>query len=185
MIATMTTSGRMTMTDAQDRPRRRLAMPAMRAWHAVIAGGFLVAYLTGDGDDLYMMHQVAGYTVLAAVAVRLTAGAFARKVPWRMPRASLAGAAEWLRTGRGRHPLFPWLAVALFATVGAAAASGMAAHWLAWVEDLHEALSTTALWVVLGHVAFILLMFGGKRHLAGLWRRLTATRTAVWKETTR
>lgn len=178
------------MTDAPVRPpRRRLAMPAMRAWHAVIAGGFLVAYLTGDGDDFYMMHQVAGYTVLGAVAVRLMAAAFARTVPWRMPRATPAGTAEWLRTGRGRHPLFAWLALALFATIGAAAASGMAAHWLAWVEDLHEGLSTAALWVVLGHVAFIVVMFGGRRHMVALWQRLTAARSAVrpavWKESPR
>ncbi|GAA0577315.1 cytochrome b/b6 domain-containing protein [Caenispirillum bisanense] len=164
---------------------RRLAMPAMRAWHAVIAGGFLVAYLSGDSDRLYIMHQVAGYTVLAAVVVRLLVAAFARTVPWRMPRASLAGTREWLRSGRGRHPLFAWLALALFVTVGAAAASGMAAHWLTWVEDLHEGLSTVSLWVVLGHAGFILVMVGGKRHLSALWRRLTASRRAVWKESTR
>ncbi|WP_404384322.1 cytochrome b/b6 domain-containing protein [Caenispirillum salinarum] len=169
------------MTDAPLR-RRRLAMPAMKAWHAVIAGGFLVAYLTGDSDDLYIMHQVAGYAVLGAVALRLAVAAVARKPPWRMPRVSLAAAREWLTTRRGRNPLFAWLAVALLGTVGAAAASGMASHWLPWVEDLHEALSTASLWVVLGHVAFILLMFGGRRRVAALWRRLAEGHSTRLKE---
>lgn len=170
------------MTDAPARPRRRIALPAMKAWHAMIAGGFLVAYLTGDSDDLYIMHQVAGYTVLGAVALRLTAGLFARKVPWRMPRASPSAARAWLASRRGRNPLFAWLAVALLVTVGAAAASGMAAHWLIWLEDLHEALSTASLWVVFGHIAFILLMFGGKRHVAALWRRAVDARPTRLKE---
>jgi hypothetical protein len=135
----------------------------MRAWHAVIAGGFLVAYLTGDSDDYYMMHQVAGYTVLIAVAARLLIGVFARKVPWRLPRPSLAGARRWLADGRGRNPLFAWLAVALLVTVGAAAGTGMAAHWLPSVEDLHEAMSDAALWTIGAHVAFILVMMGGLR----------------------
>ncbi|EKV29791.1 hypothetical protein C882_0221 [Caenispirillum salinarum AK4] len=169
------------MTDAPRR-RRRFAMPAMKAWHAVVAGGFLVAYLTGDSDDVYIMHQVAGYTVLGALVLRLAVAPFAHKPPWRMPRASLAAGREWLTTRCGRNPLFAWLAVALFATVGAAAASGMAAHWLLWVEDLHEALSTASLWVVLGHVAFILLMFGGRRRVAALWRRFVDGHSTRLKE---
>lgn len=171
------------MTDATR--MRRLAIPAMRAWHAVIAGGFLVAWLSGDGDEFYVMHQVAGYTVLGAVALRLMTGAAASKVPWRMPRPSVAATRGWLATGRGRNPLFGWLAVALLATVGAGAASGMAAHWLAWMEDLHEALSDVSLWVVFAHIAFILLMFGGRKWIAALWRRATGSRAEIVKEATR
>lgn len=166
-------------------PTRRLAMPAMRAWHAVIAGGFLVAWLTGDSDEFYIMHQVAGYTVLGAVVLRLVVGMVATKVPWRLPRPSLASAKAWLATRRGRNPLFAWLAVALLAIVGAAAATGMAAHWLTWVEDLHEGLSEASLWVVFAHIAFILVMFGGRKTLATLWRRLAPFRPAILKESTR
>lgn len=179
------------MTDASPAaaaaaPRRRLAMPAMRAWHAVIAGGFLVAWLTGDSDALYIPHQVAGYTVLGAVVLRLVVGLVAAKAPWRLPPPSLAAARAWLATGRGRNPLFAWLAVALLATVGAAAASGMAAHWIVRLEDLHEGASTVSLWVVLGHIAFILVLFGGRRVVAGLWRRAAAAlRPAIAEETAR
>ncbi|MQX35737.1 DUF1924 domain-containing protein [Roseospira navarrensis] len=137
----------------------------MRAWHAVIAGGFLVAWLTGDNDDFYMMHQVAGYTVLVAVAARLLVGLFATKMPWRLPRPSLAGTRRWLAERRGRNPLFGWLAVALFATVGASAGSGMAAHWLPSVEDLHGGLTDAALWVIGAHVAFVVYMFAGLRRM--------------------
>ncbi|MBB4285106.1 hypothetical protein [Roseospira goensis] len=150
----------------------RIALPAMRAWHAVIAGGFLVAWLTGDSDDLYMMHQVAGYTVLIAVVARLLIGLMARSAPWRLPRPSLAKTRRWLADGRGRNPLFAWLAVALLITVGAAAGSGMAAHWLPSVEDLHGALSDGALWTIAAHALVIVALFGGLRRLRGLAGRI-------------
>lgn len=153
---------------AARRGRNRVAMPAMRAWHAVISGGFLVAWLTGDSDDLYMMHQVAGYTVLIAVVVRLLVGLVATRAPWRLPRPSPAAARRWLAERRGRNPGFAWLAVALLVTVGAAAGAGMAAHWLPQVEDLHAALSDAALWVIGAHVLFIVAMFGGLRRLRAL-----------------
>lgn len=159
------------------RPKaRRHGLPLMRAWHAVIAGGFLVAYLTGDSESLYRLHQVAGYAVLAAVAVRLLNGLGADRAPWRLPRVSVSSARQWLVTRRGRNPLFAWIAVALLAVVGGAAATGALADFVHAAEDVHEALAETSLWVVLGHVAFILLMFGGKRWIAALWHRLDAPR---------
>ncbi|MBF0392938.1 MAG: hypothetical protein HQL38_09675, partial [Alphaproteobacteria bacterium] len=48
------------------------ARSLLRPWHAVLAGGFLVAWATGD-EDYYSMHVFAGYVVLAAIAVRLAA----------------------------------------------------------------------------------------------------------------
>ena len=150
----------------------RIALPAMRAWHATIAGGFLVAWMTGDSDDLYMMHQVAGYTVLVAVVLRLVVGVFATRAPWRLPRPSVSGARRWMAERRGRNPGFAWLAVALLVTVGASAGAGMAAHWLPQVEDLHAALSDAALWVIGAHVVFILAVFGGLRRLRALAARV-------------
>jgi len=151
----------------------------MRAWHAVIAGGFLVAYLTGDSDEYYMMHQVAGYTVLIAVAARLLVGLVATKMPWRMPRPSISAVSRYLADARGRNPLFAWLAVSLFVTVGIAAASGMASHWLPSFEDLHEATSEVALWTIVAHLAFVLFMFGGLRRLLAQRLRPAAATSAL------
>jgi len=158
----------MTEPAAPRRGRNRLALPAMRVWHAVILGGFLVAWLTGDSDDLYMMHQVAGYTVLIAVVLRLLVGLVATRAPWRLPSPSPAAARRWLAERRGRNPGFAWLAVALLITVGASAGAGMAAHWLPQVEDLHGALTDAALWVIAAHALFIVAVFGGLRRLRAL-----------------
>ena len=40
----------------------------LKLWHAWLAGGYLVAYVTAD-EDTYAMHLFAGYAVLAAIAV--------------------------------------------------------------------------------------------------------------------
>src|SRR3546814_3678244 len=65
---------------------RRHAFTLLRLWHAVFAGGFLVAYLTAD-EDTYAMHQFAGYVVLAALALRLAVGLLTPVGhPLRLPR---------------------------------------------------------------------------------------------------
>lgn len=134
----------------------------LRFWHAWLAGGFAVAWATAD-EDTYAMHQFSGYAVLAAIAVRLLVGLLAAKgSPWRLPRPRL----KW--TGRGRNPLLAWFAAALLGSVGLAAVMGALADGITWLEDPHEALSTLALWVIVGHVAFVFTLFGGKRLLARL-----------------
>ena len=42
----------------------------LRLWHAALAGGFLVAYVTAD-EDTYAMHVFSGYWVVGAIASRL------------------------------------------------------------------------------------------------------------------
>lgn len=146
----------------------KLQMKALRVWHAWLAGGFLVAFLTGD-EDTYAMHQFAGYAVLAAVVVRLVAGMVAPSgSPWRLPRPGLAALSRWWRDGRGRNPLFAWLAAAVLMAAALAAATGaLADPWPAW-EHMHEGLSEAALWPVFAHVAFILYVFAGRRLLQRL-----------------
>lgn len=165
---------------AGSRPRWT-ALAALRAWHAVVAGGLLVTIVTGDSEDYYVMHQVAGYAVLAAVVLRLAVGLAVRKGLWRLPRPSVSAAWRWLSGAgvKGRHPLFAWLAVALIVTVGGAAATGMGAHWLTALEDPHEALSEAAQAVVVAHILFLLWVFGGRRLVqearGGLSRRADAS----------
>lgn len=152
----------------------RLDLAILRLWHAVMAGGFLVAYLTGD-EDTYAMHVFSGYAVLAAVAARLVLGLLAPAgSPLRLPRPSAARTLEWLGGRRGRNPLHAWLGAAVLAAVGLAAATGAAADMVVWLEDPHEALSEASLMAVFAHVGFILFVHGGKRLLARL-----ATASAV------
>ncbi len=149
----------------------RFQRALLTLWHAWIAGGILVAYLTAD-EDTYAMHLFSGYAVLAAVAVRLLAGALAPAAsPLRLPRPGVRTALAWLIHRKGRHPLFPWIALALLLGVGLAAGTGALADGTPWLEDPHEAISEASLWVIFGHVAFVSYVFGGKR----LWRRWAAT----------
>ncbi|TAN61508.1 MAG: hypothetical protein EPN20_12330, partial [Magnetospirillum sp.] len=133
----------------------------LKLWHAWVAGAFLVAYVTAD-EDTYAMHLFAGYAVLAAIAARLLAGIFApASSPLGLPRPSLAS----FSVRKGRHPLFAWLAAALLAAVGLAAATGALADGAPWLEDPHEAIAQASLWVIGGHMAFVAFIYGGKRLL--------------------
>ncbi|MGE5149096.1 MAG: hypothetical protein ACM3II_03155 [Rhodospirillaceae bacterium] len=156
------------------RPSSALQMTLLKAWHAWLAGGFLVAYMTAD-EDTYALHQFAGYAVLAAVAVRLAAGVIAPPAsPLRLPRPSWRATRAWLATRTGRHPLFAWLAVALLTLVGLTALSGALADGSAAFEDPHEAIGQAALWVIAAHIAFVFYMYAGRKWLARLGEQTTA-----------
>ncbi|WP_374304233.1 hypothetical protein [Ferrovibrio sp.] len=151
----------------------KLSLPLLRLWHAVLAGGFLVAYLTAD-EDTYAMHLFAGYIVLAAIAIRLLAGIFAPQGNlWRLPRPSIGGTLAWFGRRRGRNPFFAWFAVALLGFVGLAAATGAIADFVTWMEDLHEGVAETALWVIFGHIAFVIVIYNGRRIAAWISQRLS------------
>ncbi|MEO5375574.1 MAG: cytochrome b/b6 domain-containing protein [Alphaproteobacteria bacterium] len=151
----------------------------LKGWHAWVAGSFLVAYLTAD-EDTYAMHLFAGYAVLAAIAARLLVGVLApASSPLSLPRPSLRAAQSWIATGRGRHPLFAILAVALLAMVGGAAVSGVFADALPWLEDPHEAIAEASLLVIFGHIAFVAYTYGGRRLLGKLTARFNETRPST------
>jgi len=135
----------------------------LKAWHAWLAGAFLVAYLTAS-EDTYGMHQFAGYAVLAAIVTRIVAGLFVSgRNPWRLPRPSLRASREWLAARKGRNPLFGWFAAALLIGIGLAAGTGAIADGATWMEHPHEAISEASLWVIAGHVAFVAYMYGGRK----------------------
>ncbi len=151
----------------------------LKAWHAWVAGSYLVAYLTAD-EDTYVLHQFAGYVLLVAIAVRLLAGMAAPAAgPWRLPRPGIKAAIVWLSVRRGRHPLFTWLATALLAGLGLAAATGALADGVTWFEDPHEAIAEASLWVIFAHIAFVGFMYGGKRLLSRAAAWLTDARLPV------
>jgi cytochrome b len=143
-------------------------------FHATISGAFLVAYLTGD-EDTYGLHVVAGYAVLVALALRLLAAIGARDGSvLRLPRPSRAAIGDWVRrllrgearARKQRSPLFALMAAMLLIGTALAAASGAAADFIVRLEDLHEALGEIALWLVLGHVAVVVML-----HLLRRWTR--------------
>ncbi|TWA84672.1 cytochrome b [Azospirillum brasilense] len=176
------------MTSIEARPAQPRRTPGrllfLFAFHAALSGAFVVAYLTGD-EDTYAMHQFAGYTALAALAVRLLAGVLMPVGPLRLPRPSLAATLDWLRRVASgdarawgqRSPLLAWMALALLAVVGAAALSGAVADAVVPMEKLHEALGEFSLPVVLAHVALVVALLGLKK-VAG-WRARSNTRHEV------
>ena len=136
------------------------------------SGAFLVAYLTGDIDDIYFMHVFAGYAVLAAITVRLAVGALAAPGGMlRLPRPDWAAVGHYLKriaaldrsVFAGRSPLHGLMAVLLLTSVGIAAGTGAVADFVVRVEDLHEGLGEIALYVVIGHIALVLALRGLKR----------------------
>lgn len=152
--------------------RRHLAL--LQAWHAWIAGGFLVAYLTAD-EDTYGMHQFAGYAVVAAIVLRLAVGLlFASPSPLSLPRPSWRVARQWLATRKGRHPLFAWFAACLLLAVGLAALSGVLADGIGQLEHPHEAIAEFSLWLIVGHIVFVTWMHGARKWLARLRSRAPA-----------
>lgn len=150
----------------------RVQHALLKAWHAWLAGSWLVAYVTAD-ESSYAMHQFAGYAVLAAILARLAVGLLAPPgSPLRLPRIDLAAARAWLSSRKGRHPLFAWFAVALLTVVGLAALFGAVADSAAWMEHPHEAVAEASLWVIVGHIAFVTWMYAGRKAIAGAVSRL-------------
>lgn len=150
----------------------RFQIAFLLGFHAVISGAFLVSYLTGDSDDAYFMHVLAGYVVLAALALRLAVGILAGPGNMlRLPRPDWPSIGRYVRRIAAldrtafldRSPLHGLMAIMLLVGVGIAAASGAVADFLVWVEDLHEALGEAALYIVIGHIALILALHGLKR----------------------
>jgi cytochrome b len=113
--------------------------------------------------------------VLAAIVVRLIAGTVAPVgSPLRLPRPDVAPIREWLSEGvratarpLPRRPLLALMAILLLIGIGATAGSGAVADVVPFVEGIHEALGELALWIVLAHVAMVVLLQG----VARWWRR--------------
>jgi cytochrome b len=147
-------------------------MTLLKAWHAWLAGAFLVAYVTA-GEDAYAIHRFAGYAVLAAIAIRVVAGLLiAAPSPLRLPRPSWRGTRGWIATRTGRHPLFALFAAALLAVIGLAATLGALADGAPWFEDPHETIAEASLWVIAGHIAFVTYMYAGKKWLRQMADRI-------------
>lgn len=146
-----------------NRKPTRLETGFLLLFHATLSGSVIVAYLSGD-EDTYTVHLVAGYTVLAALGLRLGAALFAPAgSALRWPAPSRSAVRDWLRrlvagdgaALRGRSPLLPWIAVSMLAVAGFAGVSGWLADGMTVFEGLHEAIGEAVPAVVAVHIATV------------------------------
>lgn len=166
----------------------------VRLLHWTLAGAVATAWVSGHWApaDFDAMHHTAGYVALAAVVLRggwgLIGPRHARFASFvRGPRDVLAYARA-LRAGRearyvGHNPLGGWMAVMLWTTAAAVAATGWlyTTEWLwgyAWLETLHLVLGWLIAALVAGHLAGVVMtswrhrenliaaMFSGRKRVA-------------------
>ena len=154
----------------------------VRLGHWLIAGGFVLAWLTSEFESLRLVHAAAGGTVVGAAFFRLLWGVvgtrharFASFV--RGPGAAFAYL-EGLATGRaphttGHNPAGAW---AILALLGLGLATG-ATGWLIyndlgghWVEELHEGLAQGMLGLALVHLVGVIV--GSLAHRENLVRAM-------------
>ena len=140
-----------------------------RAFHWLLAASFTGAFLTAESERLRDVHVTLGYTVLGLVAFRLVWGLigtrYARFASFAFgPRSVLTYVKSLFSRSPqhhlGHNPAGSWAIYALLVLSLLAGASGYATYndiGGHWMEDVHEALASTLLGVVLVHVACVLL----------------------------
>lgn len=127
----------------------------LKFWHSVLAGGFLVAYVTAD-DSFYGLHLFAGSVVLLTVLLRVFVGLmFTPGAPLALPQAGTVPP--------GRNPLNALMAVVVIGSVGVSGLSGWMADGIHAANDLHEGLSQLAAGLALAHVALVVMLSQGRR----------------------
>ncbi|HET8995969.1 MAG TPA: cytochrome b/b6 domain-containing protein [Acetobacteraceae bacterium] len=138
--------------------------PLLRISHWTLAAGFAVAFIAEEGD---LVHQVAGYIVAGAVAIRLAWG-FVGPRHARFgdfvtgPRVLFAHLADMLRFRErrylGHNPAAGAMAITLLGLMLWLAVTGWmlttnALYGLKWLETLHEGAANLALGLVFLHIA--------------------------------
>lgn len=136
----------------------------VRLGHWLMAGGFCLAWLTGDSESLRLVHVVAGATVLGVATFRLPWGfigtRYARFIDFvRGPTAVKEYLGSLIRLEPahqvGHNPAGGWAIVLLLAgailtsLAGWAIYNDLGGHWL---EELHEGLAAAMLTLVLVHL---------------------------------
>lgn len=136
----------------------------VRIGHWLMVGGFVTAWLTGDSETFRLIHVIAGATVLAVATFRLPWGfigsRYARFADFlRGPNAVKQYAQSLLRLQPAHHvghnPAGGWAIVLL---LGFGILSGLSG-WALYnevgghiMEDLHEGLASTMLFIVAIHL---------------------------------
>ncbi|MDP3701528.1 MAG: cytochrome b/b6 domain-containing protein [Hylemonella sp.] len=158
---------------------RRVIDAPTRMFHWLFALCFVGAYLTADGERLRLVHVVLGYSLAGLLVFRVLYGLFGpRQARLSLLWGKVANAPAWLRsvkaawfgTGpnaapvnwrQGQYLAMALTVIALLVVVLPLTLSGFAAfhEWGGeWLEEIHEAMGEFMLWLVLGHLAFLLVL---------------------------
>lgn len=154
----------------------------VRIGHWLLAGGFILAWLTSESETLRLVHALAGGTVVGVVLFRIVWGLvgtrharFASFV--RGPGAAFAYLKGLLSGSAphasGHNPAGGWAIVALLVLGLLTGASGWAIYndlGSEWLEEVHEVLASTMLGVVVVHVAGVIV--GSLAHHENLVRAM-------------
>lgn len=159
-------------TTAVPKPLRRVVDAPTRMFHWLFALSFLGAYVTADGESFRLLHVTLGYTMAGLLVFRVLYGLFGPKQAglgalWR----KLSSAPMWFRSltrmrslgdvnwRQGQNLLMALAVLALLVLVIPITLTGYGTYndWGGeWLEDLHEVVGETLLWVVLAHLALVL-----------------------------
>lgn len=158
----------------------------VRLGHWLMAGGFALAWVSGDSESWRLVHVFAGGTVTAVALFRLAWGFLGSKHARfasfvRGPRQALAYLKSLLRFSpphyTGHNPAGGWAVMLLLFLALASGASG----WLAyqelggvWLEEAHELVTGLMLAVVAVHLAGVLV--GSLLHGENLARAMLSGR---------
>ncbi len=154
----------------------------VRLGHWLMAGGFALAWATGDSESWRLVHVFAGGTVTAVALFRLVWGVLGSKHARfasfvRGPRQALEYLKSLLRFSpqhyTGHNPAGGLAVMALLLLALASGASG----WLTyqemggeWLEEVHEFATGLMLAVVFVHIAGVLV--GSLAHWENLPRAM-------------
>lgn len=139
-----------------------------RLGHWLMVGSFALAWLTSEGEAWQKVHLAAGYTFGALLLFRLAWGLvgtrYARFGQFvKSPRAAWAYLKSLLSARpehhTGHNPAGAWAILALLGFGAATVASGWANFnelGGEWLEEVHEALASLMLGVVVVHLAGVL-----------------------------
>ena len=134
----------------KSRKPNRFEMTLLFAFHGILTASVLLTYISED--DIYFMHQFAGYVAGGALALRLLSALIAPKdspLRFRLPKLFASGQG-------GRNPVFAWMGVALIVLTVAAVLSGLLAQETG-IDGLHEALAEGLLpLVIFAHAVLVL-----------------------------
>lgn len=158
----------------------------VRIGHWLLAGCFVVAWLTGESEEWRLVHVVAGSAMIGIVLFRLMWGLFGSRYALfidfvRGPKAVVSYLESLLEREPqhyvGHNPAGGWAIVLLLALAIAGGVTG----WLnyqdiggAWTEELHEASAHAMLIVVMIHLAGVLV--GSVVHRENLARAMLTGR---------
>jgi cytochrome b len=158
----------------------------VRVGHWLMAGAFVVAWLTGESEEWRLVHVVAGATVVGVVLFRVFWGLFGTRYALfadfaRSPAAALAYLKSLLHPKPqhyvGHNPAGGWAIVLLLALALLCGATG----WLGyqdiggdWLKELHEGMANSMLIIVLVHLGGVAV--GSLAHRENLPRSMVTGR---------